>query len=119
MKFYLGYMKSFLKNLPTFFCVAASTVVCSCNQPKENQHQANRIHSHLNKDTCTGLVEYYDSVSHSLKHFCAPVTVSILDAKLLSFPVDSNKVIDTTQFLSRNTLDDNDNADITLRNGKH
>jgi hypothetical protein len=67
-------------------------------------------------------VEYFDTLSHTLKQYYSPVKENSNLDGIISFNSNNGSVIDSSQFLNdgRFSIDgDGSIADITIKNGQH
>ncbi len=67
-------------------------------------------------------IEYYDTVSHTLKQYYSQVKLNYDYEKLISITTINGDWIDSTQFLDDGMFDNNGDgsmANITLKDGRH
>lgn len=71
-------------------------------------------------NSCPGKVEYYDTLSHSIKAYYSPLSISLFDSiQLAGFITKDSMPVISNQFLIADEFNDNDITEVTLRDGSH
>lgn len=89
-------------------------------KPKKSAKDQHKFIEHL-KDWCAE-VEYFDTVSHTLKYYYSPVKENYHFDGIIAFNSINGTLIDSTLFLNDGRFSINGEgsiSDITLKDGKH
>lgn len=104
----------------TFWSLLILFFICTGGKQKNNPITHKKI---VYYRTCTGEVEYFDSIGHALKkyysHILTTTTTPGWNIRIIEFSLENRSPIHLSDILRQTDFNDDDVSEVTLKNGRH